>query len=350
MDFSLPHKPAVYESSYFDPHTPSFLVRSTWCSLMFIGVIVVAPVFLSNDLDLLCLGRFSRSLQLLEVAERGLALEKAAALFPGKALLALVLPVAAGLLLDFGLFLRQGRLGLGVLRLPEHVGEAELTHAVAVRDVAVRPAQLTLRLEDIVAVQVLSSTHHSDACLLPVGLRKGAQVALGEHEVALVRVVLDRPAQHHRALLELRDVLAFDEAALELELVEQVVPEVVLRQDPGIPEDDEPVLGPRQGDIQSARVVQEADAGGFVAPHTGEEDEVFLSPLETVDGGNFDLLVQLRIELTLLLHEAEDEGPLALVGSDDADLVRPQPGVEERSDGLLHVLRLDSVEEGRAGG
>ena len=64
----------------------------------------------------------------------------------------------------------------------------------------------------------------------------------------------------------------------------------------------------------------------------------------------YSIVVQLRIELTLLLHEAEDEGPLALVGSDDADLVRPQPGVEERSDGLLHVLRLDSVEEGRAGG
>ena len=270
------------------------------------------------------------SLQLLKVVEGSLALEEIAALFSSETFVALVAVDASGLLPDnFGLLFRPGWLGLGLLRLPEHVSEAELTNAVAVRDMAVRSAQLALGFEDIIALQILRSAHHPDTGLLPLGLFEVAQVALSEDEVTLVRVVLDWPAQDHRALLELCDVLAFNKTALELELIEQVVPKIMLCQNSSISEDDESVLGPCQGHVQSAWVIQEADAGGFVAPYTREEDEVFLASLETVDRGNFNLLVKLWVELALLLHEAEDEGPLAFVGRDDTDLIRPQPCVEE---------------------
>ena len=88
----------------------------------------------------------SRSLQLLEVAECGLALEESSALFPGKTLLAWVFLCCSGFLPGFGLFLGWSRHGL--LRLSEHVCKAELAHAIAVRDVTVSPAQLALRLKD----------------------------------------------------------------------------------------------------------------------------------------------------------------------------------------------------------
>jgi len=62
-----------------------------------------------------------------------------------------------------------------------------------------------------------------------LGLFKVAESGLCEYEISLVRVVLDRPAQHNDARFEAENIGPFHQALLVLVLVQQVVPQIVLR-------------------------------------------------------------------------------------------------------------------------
>jgi hypothetical protein len=86
-------------------------------------------------------------------------------------------------------------------------------------------------------------------------------------------------------------VLALHQAVLELELVQQVVPQVVFGEYSGIAKNDETILGTSECDVESTRVIQEPDPRGFIAPYAGEQNEVLLPALETVHGCYLDLLV-----------------------------------------------------------
>lgn len=48
--------------------------------------------------------------------------------------------------------------------------------------------------------------------------------------------------------------------------------------------------GPGECHVKTSGIIEEADALVLVGPHAGEDDEVFLSPLESINTGYFHLL------------------------------------------------------------
>lgn len=113
----------------------------------------------------------------------------------------------------------------------------------------------------------------------------------------------------------------------------------------GITKDDHAVFGACKGYVEAARIVQETNAARLVATHATEQDEVFLTTLETINGRNLDLLVELRVQLSLPLHVVHDERALTLVGCNNANLIRSEASIEERRHDLLDVLSLFAVQE-----
>ena len=157
--------------------------------------------------------------------------------------------------------------------LTKHVCEAKLTDSVPVGYLALCSAVITARLEDLVHISSLafrsllvqSTTnylrHHTNASSLSLlSLIKGAQSAFGQDEVPFVRIVLDWPSENHVALLKRENVLTLDKAVLKLELIQQIIPEVVLGENSSISKDYETVLGTCERNIQSAWVIQKSDA------------------------------------------------------------------------------------------
>lgn len=134
-----------------------------------------------------------------------------------------------------------------LLRLPKHICESELADTVAIRDVAVSPTELTVRFKDIILREVL----HWLAMLF----LKIVEIGLCKHKVFLVWIVLDRSPQHHGALLKLSDVLTLDKATLEFELVEQIIPQIVLSKHSCITKDHKTVLSTCQSDVEAPWVV-----------------------------------------------------------------------------------------------
>lgn len=113
-----------------------------------------------------------------------------------------------------------------------------------------------------------------------------------------------------------------------------------LAQNLGITEYNHTVLRTGQGDVQTPRVVQETDTLVFVAPNTTEDDVVLLTTLERVDRGHLDLLVQVFLQRTVVLHVVDDIGALSFVRGDDTDLSGYDTRLEELGDDLLDVRRL----------
>ena len=150
-----------------------------------------------------------------------------------------------------------------------------------------------------------------------------------------------RLAELNHARLEVVE-RPFDQALLLLVVSQEVVPQSVLAENLGVAEKDQTVLGPGEGDVEAARVVEESDALMLVAPHTGDDDVILLPSLERVDAGHFDLLVELLLERAVELHVRDDVGALALVWSDDTDLTGEDAGLEEPRDDLLDVGSLGS--------
>ena len=133
-----------------------------------------------------------------------------------------------------------------------------------------------------------------------------------------------------------------------LVVMQQVVPQRMTSEDLRVAHDNTGVLGSGQSDIETPRVRQEPDTLVLVTPDTGNDDNVFLSALEGVYAGNFEVLVDLGVEGTLVLKVLHQEGPLALVRGHNPNLVRLHPGLKELCYDLLHVGRLGPVEEARA--
>jgi hypothetical protein len=71
-------------------------------------------------------------------------------------------------------------------------------------------------------------------------------------------------------------------------VVQQVVPQRLLSQDFGVPHDDQTVLGTGQSDVQTTRILEEADTLVLVRTHARHNDQVFLATLEGVHAGNFN--------------------------------------------------------------
>lgn len=92
-------------------------------------------------------------------------------------------------------------MGLFRFLLAEHVSEAELAHSVPIRNVAFRATHFGLSLEKVIFYR-----------LLLLRLFEVRQCAFSQDEVSLVRVVLNRSAQDHVALLEVHDGGTLDEA------------------------------------------------------------------------------------------------------------------------------------------
>ena len=81
---------------------------------------------------------------------------------------------------------------------------------------------------------------------------KLAHVARRQGEIVFFRVVLDGAAKHHRALLQHHNVGTFKQAIFKFEIIEKVVPKVVLGKNFGVAKNDESVLSSSEGDIQSS--------------------------------------------------------------------------------------------------
>lgn len=89
-----------------------------------------------------------------------------------------------------------------------------------------------------------------------------------------------------------------------------------------VTENNKAILSTSEGYIQATGIIEEADAGSFVASYAWKKDEVFLSPLEAIYGGNLYLLVEIGVKLAWPLHVADDKASLSFIGSDDPYLFR----------------------------
>ena len=116
-----------------------------------------------------------------------------------------------------------------------------------------------------------------------------------------------------------------------------------------ISQDHNAVLRPRERNVQPPRVVEETNSLVLVAPDAAEDDVVLLPPLERVDAGNLDLLLQVLFQGPVELHVVHDVRSLSLVRGDDPDLARHDARLEELGDDLLDVRRLGSGERRQRG-
>lgn len=117
-----------------------------------------------------------------------------------------------------------------------------------------------------------------------------------------------------------------------------------LAQDSGVAENDQAILCSGQRNVETSRVVQEPDALVLVAPDTGQNDVVLLSALESINAGNFDLLVEILSQGAVELHEVCDVRSLTFVGCDDTDLGWHDTRLEESGDNLFDVGSLGSAD------
>ena len=176
-------------------------------------------------------------------------------------------------------------------------------------------------------------------------LVESAQGIFGKHKVSLVRVVFYWSSQNDVAVLQGRDIGTFNKRSLILILVQKVVPKVVLWEHLGVTKDYQAVFGSCECDIESPRVIQESNTWCLVTPDAWEQNEIFFSSLETIDRGNLNLFIKLRIELSMSLHIVHDEGSLPLIRCNNTDLFGSQTGIEHGRDNLLNVLCLFTIQE-----
>lgn len=75
----------------------------------------------------------------------------------------------------------------------------------------------------------------------------------------------------------------------------------------------------------------------FIGTDTGDNNEVFLSPLEGIHTADLYCFIQSGLQGALALHYLDNVTSLALIGSDDTDLSRPNSSLQQTSDHLLCV-------------
>lgn len=102
-----------------------------------------------------------------------------------------------------------------------------------------------------------------------------------------------------------------------------------------ITEDDQSVPSAGEGDIQTPRIVQEADSLMLVGTHAGQDDVVLLASLEGVNRCNLNLLIELRAKGSIPLHVVDQVRSLSFVGSDHTNLRGHNAGLQEMRNNLL---------------
>ena len=114
---------------------------------------------------------------------------------------------------------------------------------------------------------------------------------------ARVHGVDQRPGlgELHQTLLEVGE-WTIHQTVILLVVVEQMIPEWMSAQHLGVPHHDDSVLGSSQRNIETTRISQESNTLVFIAPDTGDDDDVLLSSLECVHTGNLNVLVDLGVE------------------------------------------------------
>ena len=93
---------------------------------------------------------------------------------------------------------------------------------------------------------------------------------------------------HHRLFEIVQGAL--DQNAVLLVEVKQMVPDGLFGQHFWIANDNNAVARSRQGHVQAARIVQEADALVLVRAHARHDDKVLLSTLKGIHASNFNIL------------------------------------------------------------
>ena len=73
-------------------------------------------------------------------------------------------------------------------------------------------------------------------------------------------------------------------------LVRIPVHQTYLRQNLGVADNDDTILGSGQGDVKTSRIVQKSDTLMFIGSYTREDNEILLSALESVYTGYLNLL------------------------------------------------------------
>ena len=106
------------------------------------------------------------------------------------------------------------------------------------------------------------------------------------------------------------------------------------------------LLGSGKSYVQTAWIVQEANALMFVGSDTRQNDDVLFSALKGVHASYFDFLIELLMQGTAVLHVLDQVGSLTFVRGDDADLVGLDAGFEEFGGNLLHHRGLVSIQVG----
>lgn len=81
----------------------------------------------------------------------------------------------------------------------------------------------------------------------------------------------------------------------------------------------------------------------FIASYATQNDVVFFTTLEGIDTGHLDLLVQILLECTVVLHVIDDIRPLTFVWCDDTDLARDDSSLEEFGHNLFDIRGLGST-------
>src|SRR3954466_1023828 len=124
----------------------------------------------------------------------------------------------------------------------------------------------------------------------------------------------------------------------------------MLRQHLRIPKDDQSIFRAGEGNIQTARIAKETDALVIVGTDAGKHNEILFSSLEGVNRCNFNLLIVLLFECAICLHRLDNIAPLALVWSDDTDVLRLNSSLEKASDNLFNVGSFRAVQVRSTGG
>ena len=73
---------------------------------------------------------------------------------------------------------------------------------------------------------------------------------------------------------------------LFLVIVQQMIPQRLLRQNLGITNDDEPILRPCQCNVETSWILEEPNTLMFIGSSTRHDDVVFLTTLECIDTGH----------------------------------------------------------------
>ncbi|KAH3673248.1 hypothetical protein WICPIJ_009867 [Wickerhamomyces pijperi] len=120
---------------------------------------------------------------------------------------------------------------------------------------------------------------------------------------------------------------------------------MVLRQSLRVTQDNNTVLSSGQPDIQTSWISQETNVLFIVSSDTGKNDEILLTTLESIDGGNFNLVVQFLLHGPVHLHVLNNIGSLTLVRSNDTDLIRLDTVSKQSCNDTFTVHGFDTVKE-----